>query len=112
MRIPGADRAVVEPAKVRDYLLSESHPVGRFKAKFFAALGYSHGNSEELAAALRDLATEDAALGQPSPFGQKFEVRARIQGPSGRVAPLVVVWMVRSTEDFPRFVTAYPGTGT
>lgn len=39
--LPYADRAVVEPSKVRDYLLSASHPIGRFKAAVFFALGYA-----------------------------------------------------------------------
>jgi Domain of unknown function (DUF6883) len=43
MRLPGIDDAVVDDGKNRDYLLSESHPVGRFKAAFFSALGYSVG---------------------------------------------------------------------
>lgn len=38
---PGAERAVIDPAKVRDYLLSTVHPVGRFKAIVFQALGYT-----------------------------------------------------------------------
>jgi hypothetical protein len=37
--LPEGSRAVIEPAKLRDYLLSSSHPVGRFKAVFFHALG-------------------------------------------------------------------------
>jgi hypothetical protein len=41
VQLPNPDRAVVDDAKVRDYLLSPSHPVGRFKAVFFAALGFS-----------------------------------------------------------------------
>jgi hypothetical protein len=108
MRIPNADKAVVDEAKVRDYLLSETHSVGKFKARFFASLGFTRENWLELATALRELAAHDAVLGQPSPFGQKFEVRASLQGPSGRVASLVVVWIVKSPEEFPRFVTAYP----
>ena len=35
MKVPQAELAVVDPAKVRDYLLSPEHPVGRFKATFF-----------------------------------------------------------------------------
>jgi len=41
MSLPNADRTVIDAAKIRDYLLSEIHPVGRFKAAFFSALGYS-----------------------------------------------------------------------
>jgi hypothetical protein len=38
--LPNAKDAVVESAKVRDYLLSPVHPVGRYKAAVFHALGY------------------------------------------------------------------------
>ncbi|MGH7818267.1 MAG: DUF6883 domain-containing protein [Candidatus Binatia bacterium] len=37
MRIPNADRAVVDPRKLRDYCLSPIHPRGRHKARVFAA---------------------------------------------------------------------------
>jgi len=32
--LPNPERAFVAPNKVRDYLLSPSHPVGRFKARY------------------------------------------------------------------------------
>jgi hypothetical protein len=38
---PDWEKAEIDPAKIRDYLLSLTHPVGRFKAPFFAALGYT-----------------------------------------------------------------------
>lgn len=41
MNLPGAEEAIVDDAKVRDYLLSREHPVGRFKATFFSGLGYT-----------------------------------------------------------------------
>lgn len=53
MLLPKADEAVIDPAKIRDYLLSPEHPVGRFKARFFAALGFRRDRWEELASALR-----------------------------------------------------------
>ena len=37
MKLPQGGRALVEDAKVRDYLLSDEHPVGRFKARAFAS---------------------------------------------------------------------------
>src|SRR6185437_2433530 len=46
--LPNPERAFVAPDKVRDYLLSRSHPVGRFKAAVFAALGYTQENWETL----------------------------------------------------------------
>ena len=44
MQLPGAENAVVEPRKIRDYLLSPTHAVGRYKATFFAKLGYDQEN--------------------------------------------------------------------
>ena len=109
MRLPNAERAVVEVAKVRDYLLSPSHPVGRFKAVFFLSLGFSVDCWESLRDVLLELAhTRDATPGQLSPFGLKFEIRATVVGPSGRNAELLTVWMVSSGQDFPHFITAHP----
>jgi hypothetical protein len=40
MRLPNADRAVVDIAKLRDYSLNNSHPEGKSKARvFLSALG-------------------------------------------------------------------------
>jgi hypothetical protein len=100
---------VVHDAKVRDYLLSPTHPVGRFKAAFFAVLGYTAANWSEFRDVLTQLArTEDAHLGDASQFGQKYELHATITGPAGRSADIVTVWIVLNDEDYPRFVTAYP----
>jgi hypothetical protein len=110
LRIPNADQAIVEPAKLRDYLLSRSHPVGRFKAAFFLRLGYSAEGGDQLEADLRSQHLScDATLDPPTPYGQKYVIRATLVGPGGRSAEVVSVWVVRRGEDTPRFVTAYPG---
>jgi len=107
--LPNADRAIVPEAKVRDYLLSNAHPVGRFKAVFFIALGHSTENWELLRDALLAIAaTDEATPGHVSPFGQKFEVRATLTGPSGRRAQVVTVWMVPTGQDIAHFITAFP----
>lgn len=109
MKLPDADRAVIDPAKLRGYLLSETHLVGRFKARFFAQLGYSAEGWEQLASDLRTqhLAADAVAL-EPTHYGQKYRIRAILKGPS-RQAIVVSVWVVRTGESVPRFVTAYPG---
>lgn len=110
MPVPGVDRAVVEPRKVRDYLLSPAHPVGRFKAAFFVSLGYTPETWSVLSADLREhAASGEAHLAEASPFGQKYEVRGALKGPAGKEAEVVTVWIILSGEDFPRFVTAFPG---
>jgi len=107
--LPGASRAIVEPAKVKDYLLSTTHPIGRFKAPLFLRLGYTADSWEVLRSDLLELAqTHQAAPSQKSNYGAKYEVRATLKGPNGRSAKLVTVWIVRTDEDFPRLVTAYP----
>ena len=110
MKLPNCDRATVADAKVRDYLLSPSHPVGRFKSTFFNVLGFTVNEWEKLREALLTLVrSAEADLGQSSPFGQKFEVRGTLQGPSGRQASVVTVWMLPTGRDTAHFVTAFPG---
>jgi hypothetical protein len=110
VKIPGANRAVLDPVKLRDYLLSHEHPIGRTKAEFFGSLGFSQGEWPLLEAALREIVLEEATPGQVSVYGQKYESHAIMQGPNGRRAHVTVVWIVRTGEDFPRLVTAYPGS--
>src|SRR3970040_1867349 len=110
MKLPAAERAVIEPAKIRDYLLSTSHPVGRFKAPFFASLGYTSANWRRLDEGLRDLAISgEAELGKDSPYGQKYEIRGTLRGPSGKSAEVLIVWVVLFIGDVPQFVTVFPG---
>jgi hypothetical protein len=35
MKIPNYQVAIIQEAKITDYLLSLAHPVGRFKARFW-----------------------------------------------------------------------------
>ena len=110
MKLPAADRAQIDAAKVRDYLLSPSHPVGRFKAAFFTSIGFRQSDWRSLVAALARLAVEGEAVETlATPFGQKYEVRGNLTGPSGRTATIVSVWIVLAGETFARFVTAFPG---
>jgi hypothetical protein len=109
VKLPGFERAIIEHEKLHGYLLSESHPIGRFKAAFFASLGYSPDRSERLAADLRELiARVDAVPAGVSEYGQKYVVSGILVGPSGKSAPVATVWMILHEEDIPRFVTAYP----
>jgi hypothetical protein len=110
MKLPGGERAVIEPAKVRDYLLSSDHPVGRSKAHFFMSLGFDRGRWPELQIALYTLAqTGDAVLGSATEFGQKYVVRGMLEGPAGRTAHVESAWIILHGEDAPRLITAYPG---
>ena len=108
--LPNAANVIIEASKVRDYLLSPIHPVGRFKCAVFAALGYTQEEWEVLARDLRQLAlSEEVKLGQSGRYGQKYEVNGKLEGPNGRVGHFVTVWLVKPVDLLPRLVTAYPG---
>ena len=109
-RLPNGEYAILSKAKICDYLLSSTHPIGRFKAAFFSALGYTIDNWERLREDLLELARSGEAFGgRASPYGQTYEVHGTLVGPSGRRADLLTVWIVRSGTMYPQFVTAYPG---
>ena len=110
MRIPNADRALIAKEKLFDYLLSSAHPVGRFKARFFARLGYKSDTWQRLEADLRiQHLSQDARLVATTSYGHKYEIRAILKGPLGPPEIVVSVWFVAAGEDVPRVLTAYPG---
>lgn len=109
MQIPNTAQAVIEPMKLHGYLLSRTHPVGRFKAPFFESLGYSAQEWSRLEADLRaQHLPQEATLANATVYGQKYEIRATLVGPANRAAAVVSIWIVRTGQDVPRFVTAYP----
>lgn len=112
MPIPGFEKAVIEPTKLRDYVLSDEHPVGRYKAAIFSKLGYSRENWKDLEKDIREqLLPLDAEGEESTPFGKKYEVKGKLKGPTGAAAAVVSIWLVKRGEKNPRFVTIYPQRG-
>lgn len=110
MRLPNADKAIIPVEKLRDYLLSPHHPVGKFKAAFFASLGYTEEDWTKLEEDLRSQhLVLDAEEQERTLYGRKFVIVGPLTGPSERTALVVSVWVIPSGEESPRFVTAYPG---
>lgn len=107
MRLPNGEIAIIPAEKLRDYLLSRTHPVGRFKAEFFLRLGYTQQGWDVLEADIRRLLRGNAEEGEETEYGKKYLVRGTITGPEGRGAVLTV-WTILHGEDVPRFITAYP----
>jgi hypothetical protein len=108
--LPHADAAVLDRAKLVDYLLSPTHAVGRFKARFFNRRGFVAERWTEVEAALRDqhLSQEDEP-GRLEPHGQLFTIRAILTGPAGESTVVLSVWFLPAGSSLPRFVTAHPG---
>ena len=108
MKLPNAEQAIVDIAKLRDYSLDASHEEGKHKARVFAAaLGIGRDDADWLrtillAAALR----YDCVPGRTTPFGQRYVLDFPITKGS-RAAQVRSVWNVRPGESPPRLVTCY-----
>lgn len=109
MRLPKAEYAQVAPRKLKEYLLSETHPIGRSKARFFGEFGYNESNVIILEQELLKIAkTEEIVETVPSLHGIKYVVDGLIMTPQGERIRLRTIWIVDKGQDLPRFVTAYP----
>lgn len=110
MLLPNGERAEIAAEKLRGYVLSPTHPIGRFKARFFAALGYSADEWQTFEADLRiQHLSQEATPGTAKTHGQPYTIRAILKGPNGESASVVSVWFVKTSTQVPHFVTAYPG---
>jgi hypothetical protein len=100
--------AVIPAEKLRDYLLSPTHPIGRYKAAFFRTLGYDPSNWQLFDVDLPSLLSLNAEQLDVTEYGRKYAITGSITRPNGRVAEIVSVWIMLTGEEMPRFVTAYP----
>lgn len=107
--IPSPARARIDPRKLRDYALNPAHESGRFKAAFFAQMGYAAADWRRLERDIRQQhLTQPAEPGQPSPFGQKYIITAPLVGPTGEARQVTTVWIVRPGNDWADLVTIEP----
>ena len=110
-RLPNAENARIDPRKLRDYVLNPHHEIGRFKAAFFAQMGYEAGNWQRLEQDLRTQHLGQAAEpGSASPYGSKYAITAPLRGPLGTARQVTSVWIVRPHEDTPELVTIEPAS--
>lgn len=109
MQLPNHLQAYVQSSKLVGYLLSETHTIGKAKAKFFRALGFDETNLEALEQALLNLArTQTVDETVVTVHGTKYVITGLIDTPSGRTVTILTVWIVDTGEDAPRFITARP----
>jgi len=108
MKLPNADHAVVDIAKLRDYCLSADHPRGRHKARVFAAaLGLTAGDSATLQDALAQAAQkEEAVVTDQDQYGQRYVLDFTMVTAAGQ-ARVRSCWIVRAGEDYPRLTSCF-----
>jgi len=112
MKLPHADRAVVEIEKLRDYCLNPNHPQGKHKARVFVEeLGLRAADAERLRKLILEaILTTEATVQPPTSYGQRYVVDFQVTWEERFVVSLVTVrsaWIIRNDEDFPRLTTCF-----
>jgi|SRR5579859_3783564 len=108
MKLPNAERALVDEKKLREYCLNPIHPRGRHKARVFAsALGIYQENADILRQALLIAAVRNEAVaGEHDKFGRRYMLDFEMIGPAGS-ASVRSSWIVLAGEDCPRLTSCY-----
>ncbi len=108
MKLPNAERAVVEIEKLRDYSLNLEHDKGKHKARVLrSALGFTRADAEKLREMILTAArTDEASPSKLLPYGQMYTLDFNAEGLSGTVT-IRTGWIVETGTDFPRLVTCY-----
>lgn len=110
-RLPNADKAQIDPRKLREYVLNSEHTSGQHKAAFFAQMGYVADNWRKLERDIREQhLSQPAEPGHESPFGQKYMITAALQGPEGSPRQVTTVWIIKTGNDFAELVTILPAS--
>lgn len=109
MPLPNSEQAYIPPEKLTGYLLSETHAVGKEKARVFRAHGFTQEEAHMLEQGLLSIArAEEVAEEVVSPHGTKYAVEGTLTTPRGTLISLRTVWITEASDPRPRFVTAYP----
>jgi len=112
MRLPNAEKAVIDIAKLRDYCLNPNHAEGKHKARAFEEkLGFGRQDAEVLRAIILEGIQKAEAIEQtPTPYGRRFRVDFEVERGQGVIWYKAVVrtaWIIRHGEDFPRLTTCF-----
>lgn len=111
-KLPNIDAAIVEDAKLVDYLLDPTHHRGAAKARFLAGFGFSSARPDEAREAFLEHAhRHDVADSQQTPFGTIYEIDGALPSPDGRDPVVRVVWMQDIGAAAPRLITMIPRQG-
>lgn len=108
MKLPNADRAIIDIRKLSTYCLDLEHSDGQHKARVFrSALGLGLEDVDELRTTLLEaVLTSQAIPTQQDQHGQRYVVDF-LMTRFNKQAIVRSAWIVRKTEDFPRLVTCY-----
>ena len=107
--LPNADKTLIDARKLRDYALNPEHASGKFKAAFFAQMGYDVANWRQLEKDIRTQhLSQPAEPGQSTPYGRKYTITAPLRGLTGEARQVTTVWIFRPGSDCAELVTIEP----
>lgn len=111
MKIPNAERAVVDIRKLREYCLNPQHSRGKHKARLFTSLlGMDSDDAEGLRNALLEaVKKQDAQLGEENAHGQRYTLDFTLDW-RNKQATIRSGWIIETDTDFPKLTTAFPLT--
>ncbi len=109
MELPNREKAYIPLSKLKDYLLSETHSVGKSKAKLLRSLGFNETNVDLLKQGLISIAhSGDVKEAISSLHGVKYIINGLLKTPDGGSIKMRTIWIIDKGHERPRFVTAYP----
>ncbi|MGH2951149.1 MAG: DUF6883 domain-containing protein [Solirubrobacterales bacterium] len=107
--LPAADRAVIEPEKLRDYVLSSDHEHGRHKARvFMSALGIDRDGWEYLREQIAThVVVAEVSEVRTGRYGMRYSVPMLIEGLNGQTHEVTTGWIIEREGAPPRLTSAY-----
>jgi hypothetical protein len=100
---------VASEQKLKGYLLSTDHRLGRAKASFFASFGFHLEKWEVLARALEKHARDATLISElETEFGTKYIFEGAIETPSQKQPLIRSVWILSDGATALALVTAFP----
>ena len=105
MKLP--EDSHIAPEKLTRYLLV---PQARGdKSAYLSLAGYTLENFTTLLTDLRaQILNQDAAALEATSYGQLYEIRAPLVGPSGRTLRVRTIWMTEYLSGVTKFITLIP----
>ncbi len=109
MQLPNYEKAVINPQKFTDYILSNSHPIGKYKAAYFKSIGFIKENYHLLINEISKLIKENNIDSKTeNEFGKKYVISGIISAPNKKKLKVTTVWFIENNNSIPYFVTVYP----
>ena len=106
--LPNAEGAYIDEAKLVEYSLAISHPVGANKALLFSrVLGFTVRDADKLRRLILEaIFIHDATIGLHNEFGQRYAVDFPVKTEVGS-AVVRSAWIIRKGENFPRLTSCF-----